>query len=145
MQIIEDQQQKQIWRMTANELLTTRKKLANIQQEIAQGAWVLSRAKWDFQADRNTKMYFNLERSHNSKKNITSIRKKNGQITEDPEEITKEFRQFYRTLYTYQPIQRDKLDDLLVNLTLGTNKIKEHKIIKMVNNKEILRAIKDTK
>ena len=143
-QTIEDQQQKQIWKETAVELLITREKLAQIQQETAQGAWVRSRAKWDFQADKSTKMYFNLERAHHSAKNITSIRKKNRQITQDPQEITKQFRQFYRTLYTYQPIHQDKLDELLENLTVESNIIKEHRTTKMVDREEILIAINDT-
>ena len=100
--------------------------------------------KWDFQADKSTKMYFNLERAHHSAKNITSIRKKNGQITQDPQEITKQFRQFYRTLYTYQPIHQDKLDELLENLTVESNIIKEHRTTKMVDREEILIAINDT-
>ena len=143
-QTIENQEQKHKWRNAAKELLKTRKTLAHIQQEIAQGAWVRSRAKWDFQADKNTKMYFGLERAYSAKKNISSIRQKNGSITTNPEEITEEFKQFYRNLYTRRPIQRDKLDMLLKNVSLKIEKNNADKIKEMVNVNEIRRAIKDT-
>ena len=144
-QIIEDVQQKQIWKVTATELLKTRKAMAVIQQEEAQGAWIRSRAKWDYQADKSTKMYFNLERSYSSKKSINSIRAQNGELTTNPQEITKEFRQFYRSLYAHKPIHLGKLEILLENLSLNTDLMNDKHITRMVNCEEIRKAINDTK
>ena len=143
--IIENEQKKEEWKKTAEMLLQARRRLAQINQEIAQGAWIRSRAKWDFQADKSTKMYFNLEKSYSTKKHIAQIKDEQGKLTTHPGEIVEVFRQFYQNLYSYREIDTDCLDDLLKNLSLSTDLMTSKRMAKLVNKKEIQKAIKITK
>ena len=143
--IIENDHKKDIWKRTAELLLQARHRLAQINSEIAQGAWIRSRAKWDFQADKSTKMYFNLERSYSTKKKIAKIKDEHGKLTTRPEEIVEVFRQFYQNLYSHREIDPEALSDLLQNLSLSTDLMNSKSMAKLVSKKEIREAIKITK
>jgi len=56
-QILEDDTQKEQWREISGALLHARQQLAKICTEVSQGVWTRSRAKWDFQTDKSTRMY----------------------------------------------------------------------------------------
>ena len=131
--IIEDGSQKQRWQETARLLLKARKRLAEICQEIAKGAWIRSRAKWDFEGDKCTKMYFNLEKKYSARKSVTQIKRADGTITKDPLTIIEEFKSFYKQLYTHRPIQEHALDKLLAGTTLKTELLQSKKMKKMLS------------
>ena len=88
--------------------------------EISEGAWVRSRAKWDFEADKCSRMYFNLEKQHSRKKAIEQIKTKQGHLTSDPTEISEVFRDFYQELYSNRPTDEASLQKLLEKLELNT-------------------------
>ena len=143
--IIENEAEKSQWKQTSLKLLKARRRIAEIQLEVAEGAWVRSRAKWDFKADKCTRMYFNLEKKYNRTKMIEKIKTKQGKLTSDPREISEEFRDFYKDLYSNRPIEDEAINKLLDKLKLNTDKMKDKKILKLVSIAEIRKSIKKTK
>ena len=143
--IIEDESKKDQWKQTSLKLLKARRRMAQISLEISEGAWVRSRAKWDFEADKCSRMYFNLEKQHSRKKAIEQIKTKQGHLTSDPTEISEVFRDFYQELYSNRPTDEASLQKLLEKLELNTKKMKNKKITNLVSRAEIRKAIKGTK
>jgi len=163
-QVIEDTLQQQKWQAVSLQLRDARRKLAKvlleqattklveaqskratIQTEKAHGAWIRSRAKWDFEADKSTKMYFNLERKYQSRKNIQQIRTEEDTITKDPTKITQVFRKYYQDLYVDREIEEDTLHKMLEKVTLKSNKLNNASNKHLFSRAEIRKAIKSTK
>ena len=75
-------------------------KLAKITDAKTQGSIVRSRARWYEHGEKNSKYFFNLEKSNQRKKHVTSlINNENFKIT-DPKEILKEEELFFSQIYT---------------------------------------------
>ena len=53
--------------------------------------------------EKNTKYFFNLEKSRGKNKTMTSIKNSLGNLIQDPREILKEQRNFYSNLYKSNP------------------------------------------
>jgi len=57
----------------ADQITTAQQELAELLKNKAHGAWVRSRAKWDFDRERSTKWYFNLEKQYQGRKYMHQI------------------------------------------------------------------------
>lgn len=128
-----------------NELLQIQEELAEIEKNKAHGAWIRSRAKWDFQGEKCTKWYFNLEKIYQSRRTIKAIQKSTGPLTEDPNEITNEFRNYYKNLYSKRPIDARTLDFMLKKVQFSMSPELARDLSAPIRASEIARAIKRTK
>ena len=71
-----------------------------ILNERTQGAIVRSRTKWYEEGEKNSKYFTNLEKRQSSNKTINRLQLQDGTITENPQKILTEQRNFYMQLYT---------------------------------------------
>ena len=74
-------------------------KLENLYKDEAKGAQVRSRVKWIEEGERNTKFFLGLEKSRQTKKNISALKNQQGKIVKDSSEILKLEKAFYENLY----------------------------------------------
>ena len=84
------------------ELYRLRAELNKIAEYKTKGAIVRSRIRWHEEGEKNTKYFFNLEKRQHSKTHITKL-KYDGKEINDPDEILKSQRLFYKDLYTNRP------------------------------------------
>ena len=83
----------------------------------AEGALVRSRVQHFNEVDTSSSYFFNLEKHHSQSKTLSCIRLPDGTVTENPEEIRKHCRNFYKQLYSHVPTDEGALGSLLYNLT----------------------------
>ena len=69
--------------------------LKMILNERTQGAIVRSRTKWYEEEKKNSKYFINLEKRQSSNKTIMRLQLQDGTITEKPQKILTEQRNFY--------------------------------------------------
>ena len=84
------------------ELYRLRAELNKIAEYKTKGAIVRSRIRWHEEGEKNTKYFVNLEKRQHSKTHITKL-KYDGKEINDPDEILKSQRLFYKDLYTNRP------------------------------------------
>ena len=120
-------------------------KLEHDKQEIIEykmrGACIRARREWLKNGEKNSKMFFNLEKQNNKKKNRTQIRLDNGKLTNNNKEILAEQERFYKDLYTSREV---KIDPEYLD-TLNLPKITNEENIKMsgtITAEELDTAIK---
>ena len=73
--------------------------LKNKFQERTQGAIVRSRTQWYEEGEKNSNYFFNLEKRQSSNKTIHRLRLSDNTITQSPDKILAEQKQFYKNLY----------------------------------------------
>ena len=82
------------------ELERVKIKLSDFQTEKARGATIRSRARWYEHGEKNSKYFLNLEKLIYRRKHISSLIDHNGTRINDPKEILKEERDFFKELYS---------------------------------------------
>ena len=80
------------------------------------GACIRSRREWLENGEKNSKMFFNLEKQNNRKKNRAQIRLDNGKITSNNNKILEEQKRIYSDLYKTRNIKIN--DEYLNNISL---------------------------
>lgn len=73
--------------------------LLNEHEEKVKAACFRSKAQYFLYGEKNSKYFFNLEKSRGSSKIISNLRGRDGVIIDNPKEILKEERLFYKKLY----------------------------------------------
>ena len=74
-------------------------KLSNLYEAKTKGAQIRSRIKWVEEGEKNTKFFLGLEKSRQTKKTITALKDKDGEIHRDPTKILQLEREFYQDIY----------------------------------------------
>ena len=77
----------------------TKADIADLEAEVSKGILFRCRAKWQVEAERNTKYFYSLEKSKYDAKTCASLIGENGHIERNPNKILKMQRDFYRKLY----------------------------------------------
>ena len=99
-----------------NALDEQRDALNSLLKNEARGALVRSRFKYTNESDSCSSFFFSLEKSNSLSKTISRIRLSCGCISEDPSEIKKHVRDFYETLYSENPSDKNALNNLSANV-----------------------------
>ena len=118
--------------------------LKMILNERTQGAIVRSRTKWYEEGEKNSKHFINLEKRQSSNKTINRLQLQDGTITENPQKILTEQRNFYMQLYT--KLQSSHTPDF-VNHLKNIPKLPEeskHNMEQEITEDELLKVLKTT-
>ena len=83
-------------------LLLLLSKLTKIASIKTRGTIIRSRARWYEHGERNSKYFYNLEKTNHRKKHITSIFVTDEEKITDPKEILEEEERFFKRIYTSQ-------------------------------------------
>ena len=75
-------------------------KLSRIASVKTRGAIVRSRTRWYEHGERNSKYFYNLEKTNQKKKHITSLVVNDGDKITSPKDILEEEERFFRQIYT---------------------------------------------
>ena len=76
--------------------------LETFKDEHIQGVIFRSQAKWYNEGEKNTKYFYNLEKSRSNAKGMDAILQENGEIERNPDKILNMQSKFYQKLYTAQ-------------------------------------------
>jgi hypothetical protein len=71
---------------------------------------IRSRAEWREKGERCTKYFANLEKSRSQQTLIRAVKREDGSVTHNVNQILEEHRQFYSKLYTQEPTDTLKQD-----------------------------------
>ena len=82
----------------------------------ARGALVRSRFKYINETDSCSSFFFSLEKSNSQSKNISRVRLSTGDISDDPVEIKKHVRGFYKSLYSKTKTDKTALINISADL-----------------------------
>ena len=85
-------------------------KLSDFQTEKIRGAIIRSRARWYEYGEKNNKYFLNLEKVNYRRKYISSLITHNGTRINDPKEILKEERKFFKELYSSRNVDPNSED-----------------------------------
>ena len=85
-----------------SELERIKFKLTKIASVKTGGTIIRSRARWYEHGERNSKYFYNLEKTNHRKKHITSIFVNDEEKITDPKEILEEEERFFKRIYTSQ-------------------------------------------
>ena len=108
-----------------NALDEQRDALNSLLKNEARGALVRSRFKYTNESDSCSSFFFSLEKSNSLSKTISRIRLPSGCISEDPSEIKKHVRDFYETLYSENPSDKNALNNLSANIVTRDPSVSE--------------------
>ena len=98
--------------------------LETMNRERTLGAIFRSRAQWYNEGEKNTKYFFNLEKSRSGAKNMSKVIKNDGSEVTDQKEILAELKLFYESLYTSDPnVKFQEVND--TNICLSDQHSKE--------------------
>ena len=75
-----------------------------IMTEKTKGSILRCKMQWHEEGEKSTKYFLNLEKRQYNKKNISRLKKENGDIISDNNEILNEQKSFYEQLYTTIPV-----------------------------------------
>lgn len=106
-----------------------------------EGVKIRSRATWCEHGEKPTRFFFNLERKKQNKATITKLQTSKGEIT-SPEDILAETRKFYQKLYSPDPTDAERQNELLNNLTKSLDHHQSRTCEGPVTEAELLRAVK---
>lgn len=93
--------------------LNLKQKIEVMQLDRARGAQVRARVKWIEEGEKNTKFFCNLEKVRARKNTITRLKQSSGNIIIKQEEIMQEQVNYYRSLYSQIPTERNIEESLL--------------------------------
>ena len=80
-----------------------KEELNKYDKDKVRGQFIRSRVRWTELSERNTKYYFNLEKSKGKSKCMAKIETDQGETVTDPDLILQEQAAFYKNLYTEDP------------------------------------------
>ena len=105
---------------TRRELELKKQSLEQLINYKTQGSIIRSRTRWYNEGEKNTKFFFGLEKRHFNSKTIRNLKINNSTTVNTDEEILKEARLFYQTLYTSNNSFTHNVDgeDLFFNRTM---------------------------
>ena len=83
-----------------SELERIKTKLSKIASVKTHGTIIRSRARWYEHGEKNSKYFYNLEKTNQRKKHITSLKINDYAKLTDPKEILEEEERFFKQLYT---------------------------------------------
>lgn len=100
----------------AEALKEAKRKVETLDKEKTKGSRIRARVQWQEKGEKSDRYFLRLENYRGKLKTITRIRKEDGQITENIEEILETQRRFYKSLYTEsntdENMQRSFLDEI---------------------------------
>ncbi len=97
------------------ELESLKREFDDIQNEIARGIILRSKAKYSEFGEKNTRFFLNLEKRNHEAKHIKSLFAQNGETITDPKAILELEKSFYENLYTKDSTSLDENSEFLVN------------------------------
>ena len=83
-----------------SELERIKTKLSRIASVKTHGTIIRSRARWYEHGEKNSKYFYNLEKTNQTKKHITSLKISDHTKLTDPKEILEEEERFFKQIYT---------------------------------------------
>ena len=83
-----------------SELERIKTKLSKIASVKTRGTIIRSRARWYEHGEKNSKYFYNLEKTNQRKKHITSLKISDHTKLTDPKEILEEEERFFKQIYT---------------------------------------------
>ena len=96
-----------------------REHVRKLEEEIAAGAIIRSKAAHKEQNETCSTYFFNLEKKRGEDKLIKAVRNPQGTVVSEPNLVHEEIRSFYQNLYTAEQCQQNVQQDLL-------NKVEKH-------------------
>ena len=98
-----------------NDANLVKDKIKSIEAESLKGAQIRSRALY-LEGEKPSKYFLAKELNNNKKKCIKSILDDNGNELNESNDILESFKCYYTNLFKFEPVDTDKIDDLLTNL-----------------------------
>ena len=77
-----------------------------------QGARIRTKIEWNNDGERNTKLFFALEKQKTASRSITQLKDENGTVKDKQKDILNIMRNFYKTLYKNEFLDEKTQDDL---------------------------------
>ena len=105
------------------------------------GAILRSKAQWNFECDKNTSFFLNLEKSKQESNSIKELNTNNG-LSRKTEDILDYVHQYYSKLYTRENIHSAKEEDILNLITNKINEIERQNCDKEISIEELTNALK---
>ena len=90
-----------------------KEKLRDIEMKETRGKMIRARVQWQEEGERCTAYFANLEKSRGNQTLIRAIKRQDGTVTDNIYQILDEHVQFYKDLYTAEPTDTNKQDDIL--------------------------------
>ena len=114
--------------------------------EKTRGAMVRSRARWVEEGEHSTKYFFNLEKRNYNNKTLQCIRKSDGTISSDSNEILEELQAFYNNLYMSKFVYDTPDFEIFHGLDRPLlNEQEQENLERPLDDSEILYALKSCK
>ena len=88
-------------------------KIEEIEKRREEGARVRTKTEWNSEGERNTKLFYSLEKQKTAKHTITQLTNKTGKLKDQQEDILDIMREFYATLYKNEKLDEAKQDEIL--------------------------------
>ena len=88
-------------------------KLREIEMTEARGKMIRAGVQWQEEGERCTAYFANLEKSRGNQTLIRAIKRQDGTVTDNIYQILDEHVQFYKELYTAEPTDSNKQDEIL--------------------------------
>ena len=102
-----------LFKDTEEQIRLVKQEISQIQQEKTKGTIIRAKANWEFLGEHSTKYFLKLERNNYVNKTLYRVRKSNGEVTENKDEILDEIKTFYEKLYKSQgPISTQYIEKL---------------------------------
>ena len=123
-----------------------RAKIEEIEKKKEQGARIRTKIEWNNDGERNTKLFFALEKQKTASRSITQLKDENGTVKDKQEDILNIIRNFYKTLYKNEFLDEKRQDEILKNTKLPKllNDLKNKCDIDLTET-EITKALNNTK
>ena len=99
-------------------------KLGKLYQDKINGAKIRARVKWFEDGEKNTKYFLGLEKSRQTRKNITILKDENGSLIRDQDKILEIEKEYYEKLYTSRNPDLEHIQQY-INDTKIDNKLSE--------------------
>ena len=105
------------------------------------GAILRSKAQWNFECDKNTSFFLNLEKSKQESNSIKELNTNNG-LSRKTEDILDYVHQYYSKLYTRENIHSAKEEEILNLITNKINEIERQNCDEEISIEELTNALK---
>ncbi len=127
----------------AEKLKQTKHNVDRIEKENIKGLQVRARVQWCEKGERSDKFFFNLEKYRGKQKTVTRIRKEDGSLTENMDEILETQRLFYEKLYTESTIDEDTQQFFTDTLDKTLDDEERDTCEGLISHREASKAMKD--
>ena len=123
------------------EIVETERKIKELDKKEFEGAKVRARAPFVEPDEAPTQAFFKMEVRKENR--IYEIRDKDGNLVKEPQQIVKEFSEFYRDLYKMEPINDIEMNFFLNKIENSLNEEEKSSLEGMITTEEVHRELKE--